>query len=324
MLEMRLLHHFIVAVVPTLPVNDEKWLARSYINILPKLAFANPFLLNLVLSIAALHLDTVRSESPRSVPIDTDDGVVVPDTLPGRNFRRVHEVYLDEALRQQRAAVNQASPENADALMVFSSWISLFALKILPNTYRGTTYPTDWLRLSGSVSYLAEYILSMIPEKSLFKETSLRGPDLRNVREALNSEYTKVFASLLTGLEISKPDVDRELIGAYEKAVTVIGSIHTAIRRGESRPAITRRLGAFGPFMAKAYIELIAINDPRALVILAHFFAMTLVVGDVWWFKGAAEREIPAILQLLPDEWLWGMQWPLTKLAAYREGRPII
>ena len=68
---------------------------------------------------------------------------------------------------------------------------------------------------------------------------------------------------------------DPEARDAYNKTVSYIGIIHLAITAGEHDMEVCRRLIAFAVLIPDKMIELIEEKRPRALVILAHYFAVS-------------------------------------------------
>jgi len=65
------------------------------------------------------------------------------------------------------------------------------------------------------------------------------------------------------------------------------------------------------------FLELIALEDPRALALLARNLSLLKVVDNIWWLHGAgksqqvAEHALAGIKSLMPREWAWSMEWPL-------------
>lgn len=55
----------------------------------------------------------------------------------------------------------------------------------------------------------------------------------------------------------------------------------------------TRRLSsAFGAMSPPKFKQLVSEGHSRAVVILAHYFAIMKAVDDVWWLRGVPEREV--------------------------------
>jgi hypothetical protein len=60
---------------------------------------------------------------------------------------------------------------------------------------------------------------------------------------------------------------------------------------------------AFALLAPKKFIQYVGEQLPRALVILAHFFALASNVKYMWWIGDIAQREIQGIWDVLPLEW---------------------
>jgi hypothetical protein len=129
----------------------------------------------------------------------------------------------------------------------------------------------------------------------------------------LDPDRKSFFAPLLQDmegqLERNFPESLRlETKKAYEHSVAFLNWAH-------AKPERSRILG-FAATVSRRFVELIGQQDPRALVIISCFFAMTKIVDDVWWLQGVAKREVMGILSLLPPEWWGKMKWPL-RIANY-------
>jgi hypothetical protein len=126
------------------------------------------------------------------------------------------------------------------------------------------------------------------------------------------------FEGILTQKLPSGDTWDEETKEAYEKALSYVGSVQKAIDRGEPIYAICRRIQAFPLVMPPKYIDLVTMQRPRALVVLAHFFATVAQARGVWWLgesrrgeDSMARREIRAISRAIPKEWYGQMIWPM-------------
>jgi len=98
---------------------------------------------------------------------------------------------------------------------------------------------------------------------------------------------------------------------AYESTTSYIGSIQLAIAAGEDSASIFRRLVLFPTMVQTEFIYLVKEQRPRALVILAHFFAFLADFREIWWIGDTGPREVRGIESVLPDEWRDLMIWPL-------------
>ncbi|MCJ1433825.1 hypothetical protein MMC27_003190 [Xylographa pallens] len=99
---------------------------------------------------------------------------------------------------------------------------------------------------------------------------------------------------------------------AYQSTVNYIGSVQIAITAGEAGQDILRRLLVFPVLIPTRFIALVVEQQPRALVVLAHYFALVARFKHPWWIGDGGRREIRGIQSALSAEWSYLMSWPLS------------
>ena len=134
----------------------------------------------------------------------------------------------------------------------------------------------------------------------------------------------ELAAMIPTDMEASVPPrhpaaVDSTSAGptrhAYQHAVAVLNWAHKIPHRGAPL--------SFPATVSRRFIQLLEEGRPRALVILACFFALLKSLDGVWWLHGVARREVMGISTLFGDDTVWGpkLLWPV-RIALY-EGSSI-
>jgi hypothetical protein len=98
---------------------------------------------------------------------------------------------------------------------------------------------------------------------------------------------------------------------AYESTISYVGGIMIAVAAQEARAEIFRRIIGFPMLIKRGFIDLVELQQPRALIVLAHYFALCTMFKTVWWIGDLGPREVLAIQMVLPDEWQDLMCWPL-------------
>src|SRR5690606_33912181 len=70
-------------------------------------------------------------------------------------------------------------------------------------------------------------------------------------------------------------------------------------------------------------IELVELKRPRALAIIACFFALLKRLDNVWWLHDVAKREVMGLVGLFESgsEWWRHLEWPVR--IALRDGTTI-
>lgn len=113
---------------------------------------------------------------------------------------------------------------------------------------------------------------------------------------------------------------------AYQHAVAVLNWAHKIPHRGTSL--------AFPATVSRRFIELLEERQPRALAILACFFALLKAMDNIWWLQGMARREVLGVVSLFnsdffgPDsyrKWWPHLEWAM-RIALYEspeDGSPI-
>lgn len=123
---------------------------------------------------------------------------------------------------------------------------------------------------------------------------------------------------LLFDYTIDSPSPEAQ--NAYEKTLSYVGSVHLAVATDEPIYSLVRRFMGLPTFVPTLFIDLIAEQQPRALFILAMFFALMTRASSVWWVGDIPLREVLAIQSVLPQEWQAAMEWPL-KVAGLMPGQ---
>jgi hypothetical protein len=135
---------------------------------------------------------------------------------------------------------------------------------------------------------------------------------------------------------------------AYELALSWVGSLQRAIDGGEPAYVLGRRIQGFSFWVPDRFVEVLAEGRPRALVVLAHFFAAVAQVRGLWWLgaggggrdrdrdreqragrggggaegggeeeeecEGVAKREVLAISRAVPAKWRGLLVGPLDAI----------
>ncbi|KAL8410172.1 hypothetical protein RB596_000033 [Gaeumannomyces avenae] len=125
-----------------------------------------------------------------------------------------------------------------------------------------------------------------------------------------------------TDTELSDPDTR----AVYERVLSYIGWTERAVCRHAADPttttgeannnnnnnnaatveplfAVCRRFAAFAVWTPEAFHEFLRARRPRALVVLAYFFALWIPFRDVWMIGPAGLDQVRAIRGALPPRW---------------------
>lgn len=292
--ELRLLHNFSTGTINSLPGTHIPSLKDCWSIEVPKLAFSYQPLLCAIFAISALHVS--KTDPVNSGSLGT------------------REEYLERALREHRASVETLNTENADAacftsiLFLVDAFASLQDRPLYPYTP-----PIEWMQLARTSVSVFNMALEKIENRETAKIMPIIGssPSFANRNAIFSENNWKRFSYLLAG-SLNEDDVEfSDTIEAYKETITYIGFTQLAMENDEHPQMTCRRLMMFPILMPPKFIELVQALRPRALVILAYYFSLSIKLSDIWWIGHTAHREVHAIQSLLPHEWKSIISWPI-------------
>ncbi|KAI1185562.1 hypothetical protein F5B17DRAFT_28928 [Nemania serpens] len=297
MLELKLLHNFTTVTAKTLSVSSPV-LEKIWRVTVPELAFSSAsYLADTLLAVSALHL---RSSSPHD-----------------KELIRASHSYMASACSEYGACLSKGVTEsNAEALFLTSALIAfqstasrIFSREDAHDRAAGYySLPLSWFHAFQGVKAVVAATWQWL------RMSTIVIPIIES-QPALNLDLSgqpTFFSDLMVGVEdeIAKfetePATQIETRMAYQHAVAVLDWAHGIPYTGA--PLV------FLATVSRRFIDLLEARRPRALAILASYFALLKCLGDVWWLKGVARREIMGIVSLFdPDdeEWWPRLQWPL-------------
>ncbi|PVH85003.1 hypothetical protein DL98DRAFT_409942 [Cadophora sp. DSE1049] len=297
LLELRLLQNYIQNTSTTLPACHNENVRHAWSVEVPNLAFENDNLLYEMFSLSALHL----------LKSDPDN----PELLVAR------QEYLGLSLREHRKAVAGLDSKSADAVCFASSLILIDSFASLQDRSLDPYLPPmEWLQMArgaGPVFRIAFNALDNFETAKIMAIARAR-PFLAD-GDVLFAENNREGLADLLDQNIPGEIWDLETAQAYEKTLSYIGCIQLALKSGEHKMGICRRMIAFALLVPRKFVEFVEEKRPRALVIVAHFFALASDMEDVWWIGRTARREVLGIQKVLPSEWQSMMASPLKSIS---------
>ncbi|KAI2621209.1 hypothetical protein GGR54DRAFT_600570 [Hypoxylon sp. NC1633] len=299
LMELKLLHNFTTLTCQTLTISPSVS-EKIWRDTVPNLAFTGAnFLADALLAVSALHL---RSRSPQD-----------------QELVRASHAYMASTLSEYGANLSKGiNEQNAEALFLTASLIAFqsTASRIFfrddsdpKDRSEGYALPLSWFHSFQGVKAVVASSWQWLRHSSVVIPIIEAQPALNL---DLSGQNINFFEHLLFGLEeeIAGPgdDIEDQVLTrqAYQHAVAVLDWAHKIPHTGA--PLV------FLATVSRRFVELLEARRPRALAILASYFALLKCLDSVWWLKGVARREILGIVSLFdPDdgEWWPRLQWPL-------------
>ncbi|OIW30701.1 hypothetical protein CONLIGDRAFT_679467 [Coniochaeta ligniaria NRRL 30616] len=303
LLEHRLMQNYLQAVVQPFPMSPNREWRRLFSHVMTKLALTHDNLLYALLTVSASHLLLTE-----------------PDDMELFSAR---QSYLILAMREQRKMVERLSVDTADAVCFTSLLLLINSFSMLRDRSLEEYHPPlEWIHIGRGAGTVIWLSVEAAHKSGDFESSSMYviaksyprfGEDQSYFSPVMREGFEGILTQALPSGEVWD-DATKE---AYEKTLSYVGSVHNAIRVGEPVYAICRRIQAFPLLMPAKFITFLEEQRPRALTVLAHFFAVVVQVHGVWWLRegedgeSTAKREVRAISKVLPPEWKALLVWPL-------------
>ncbi|KAL1907068.1 hypothetical protein Sste5344_007193 [Sporothrix stenoceras] len=308
LLEHRLMQNYLYNLGVPFPVSPSQDWNDLWTKTVPPMALRYDNILYAIMSHSATHL--LRKE-PRN-----------------HSLFRARQAYLVAAMRVQRRMVDTLTLDSADAVCLASLIMLVQSFAMLDERIIDTyTPPMDWLRLgkgAGAVIWTSvEAILKTGEESKSVMLTIANSQPRMGFDESYFDASNRESLNAILAQDLTSGDDwdDPETRDAYEKTLSYVGSLQLSMRRGEPIYVLCRRVQGFTMVMPPRFVDFVDERRPRALVVLAHFFAavskITKIFGGVWWLGGEdgresiATREVRGIRSIMPQEWMAHMIWPM-------------
>ncbi|KJZ73586.1 hypothetical protein HIM_07142 [Hirsutella minnesotensis 3608] len=300
-MELRLLHHFTTSTSKTLftrpPSTEDVW-QRA----VPHMAFdGRSYLMDAILSVAALHL---RSQHPHD-----------------KALARASHAYSASALAEYCATLERGiTADNAEALFLTASLIAFqsTASRIftkddaetdMGNAPSSSRYvlPMPWFHAFQGVKTIVASSWQWIRNSDTVKAVIDSQPSFQLDLNPLGPQ--SFFGHLLDGLDDELATEPPHRVSAtsqgYSHAVSVLNWAH----KNAHAPAAL----AFPASVSRRFLEVVEEKRPRALAILACFFALLKRLDNVWWLDNVARREVTGIVSMLEpgSSWWRHLEWPV-------------
>ncbi|KAH7171364.1 hypothetical protein EDB81DRAFT_197002 [Dactylonectria macrodidyma] len=303
-LELRLMHHYTSVVCHVMP-NCKGASTWAWQHIIPQLSFESEVVLNPMLALSALHL---HAHSP------TDSAMAVA-------LRR----YLDRTLANHRQALSSPTKGLTEPLWLSAVVITHLYWLLTHQQQPNETYelPLQVIRMLDGVGVLfvqnkaflarlgyGSYEYDHMPQLAREKQLPI------GARAQLQS-ITDELAGLLDGFGVSElpEDVRDVYVGTKDYVLSQYGAFFL----GVSATPLQRFAVTMAVRCHPGYRALLESHDPLAMALMARMLVLLRGVDYAWWSNGngeyeVVERDVQGILQLMPTDLRWAMDWPCAVL----------
>ncbi|KAF2397447.1 hypothetical protein EJ06DRAFT_149482 [Trichodelitschia bisporula] len=265
------------------------------------------FLMSAILSFSSMHLH-INNPSDRKMGL-------------------VSHYYFGTSLRLLTEQLSTIGPHNADQAFAASIMIQFqtFMSWKDPCTRHMGPYapPVHWLEMCQGVGSIlrtaAQCVVNSVMKPLLDASPAAlpRGagpvsPGFVDEVESYCPDFARFGEFLTADAASESPDPATAVV---RDVFDIIHTLYIAHEAGQNPIATRRRLLTFPNALDPRFIELLRACDPRAMITLAHYFAIMKKADGIWWFMGRPEYEIEGVWGLLDEKWKQYLSWP-RKLVA--------
>ena len=302
-LQMRLLHHYTTVTAQTLGASPDA--QAVYATVIPQTAFEYPFLLHVMLALAALHLSRLQEFSPEAVEYALIGG-------------RHHEA----ALTNFQATVRDIDETNFQGVLMFAAFLFPYscASSIEPDHDVDHAYETLLSnfsltrRMRPMVASFYGAMKASVMERIIPED--VKGIDWATQKPPIETELVQLqkFAKALHHL------YPQYIVDAYGYAIHVLTLTFAAAEKSHNPPS-DALLKIWIHFVTDRYVELLSERQPGSLIIYAHY-AVLLQRGSnqYWYLAGVPEQILRVAEALVPSEWSGWLDWPKEQLRGGQNG----
>lgn len=338
MMELRLMHHYTAYTCKTLtltaPLTEDIWRVT-----VPKLAFGGAqHLADAVLAVAALHL---RSKFPSDKELIRASHAYMAASIAeysaaltkGIDETNAEALFLTSALIafqstatrtfiKDESHFNGMSGRTEDGGGERSSQLGVYAVPFSYfHSFQGVKAITaaSWqyirhspvviqiinsqvalqLDFSTSSKGFFGHLLDGLEEELSTVEARVKpypgGSDGESFPAAANGHTPEGHAAAAAAAHGLPQDAVHTTRQAYQHAVAVLNWAHKIPHKGAAL--------AFPATVSRRFVELLEERRPRALAVLACYFALLRSLDGVWWLHGMARREVLGVVSLFNSDY---------------------
>ena len=288
LLDLELLHHFTTTV--SFSISNEPPKQRIWQEVVPREALRYDFLMHAILAIAAVSLIC-------------------------RHIDHSH-VYQSAARTHQQLALTSSlpcfrniTPMNCHALFALSNIIALLAFVFphAPTAGRPANMLDDISNfftlirgvdttLKSAFEWIAQGPLAELFRRDWHAPKASLPHDVATALECLSAKNAEIFE-------------DTEHQHFYASAIQELRVAFQRYKTFRDEPGM---VFVWPVIVQEAYIAAVAMKEPLALAILAHYAVLLHRIDGPWWLQGRGKQLIDTVRGLLTPEWLSMISWPLS------------
>lgn len=302
--ETAILRHYFDAAYKSFVTNDST--EQIWLDVVPTLAYDNPFLLHGILACTSLHMAYIFPE-----------------------HRHIYNIqacsHQSTALPLFRFAIDNPTEKNCDPIVAFAYLLVIYSFANDTDSSNYSLFLVDdesngkgknrlvipqWLHfIRAGCSMLCDVWDKV--ENGPVRALAMAWEDEIVVRDD-KLPYMEHFLALIP----SDSSWSKESISTYRNAATVLAESFAYLDSKDMESCITtwNVLGAWPIRIEAAYVDLLHERHPGALVLLAYYCIILKKLEKWWYFEGRAVKLMSSIVEVLDEKWYPSIHEAFTRV----------
>jgi hypothetical protein len=296
-LQMRLLHHYTTVTAHTLGASPDA--QAVWATLVPQTAFEYPFLLHVVLALAALHLSRLQEFGPEAM-----------------EYALIGIQHHEAALANFQATVRDIDEKNFPAVLMFAGMLFPYSCASSIDPSHDVDHAFDTLlsnffltrRVRPMVASFYKAIKTSVIDRLI--PDDVRDVDWTTKEPPVETELVQLRKFAEAVHHLYPPDI----VDAYGYAIHILVLIFDAAAKSHKPPS-DALLKIWVHFVTDRYVELLSERQPGSLIIYAHYAVLLQRSSQQYWYLAGAPEQILRVAEaLVPNEWSGWLDWPKKQL----------
>jgi hypothetical protein len=270
------------------------------------MAMPQPFLMHGLLAVSAMHLSYLRQHERTKYEMQSS----------------YHQALATSQLRSVLTNITSENCSAAFALCALLTLISMIYIARRTDAERdrsGTSFVDDivhhFMLTRGIGGVLADHWVTILsgPLKILSTD-KLEDPDAYTLPPHIEQQFSALRERIIPSLSSSDPVALQTCLDALDGLELVYKNcffLHPHLPRSKLEIGVALRWMSLVP---AEFMTLLKQRNPMALILLAHFIVLFTHFGDEWFLQGWCEHAMTSIENIVSEQDLAGLQWPLEQL----------
>ena len=300
-----LLQHYIESTSLTLAINEETKIVWQ--AVVPQLAQTHEFLMHAILACAALHQNRLRKSKYNH-----------------RELMLYAITHHDLAFPLFRAAIENASKQNAEAIFVFSHLLVIYSFAmehederlLLVRNNEQDNIPR-WLYFLRNGCIMLCDLWDWLRETPVSALVQIWEFPMEPGSQEIQAARTEYLLSLIPSdaPPLGEDSWSEDVTTFYRDAAASLAQAFACMDTLSQTFTMWDVLRMWPLAMEEGFIKLLSDGHPAALILLAHYCVLLRKIESTWYFQGRAASLLANIELQLDRRWHASIRWPLEEIA---------